>query len=416
MFRSIALPLGVSAALLYAGGTLHAQIPLTPRALGTADAYVGIARGQESLWTNPANLALTGGPSWSLTIGQVAVAGTTVGPRFEDFANVMLLDEASDSDFQNLLDLVPATGMHARWGVSAPIASLQVGSFAVGLSAAGVARQRLDRDFLELLVDGYEEGRYDYSFANTEGSHAAYLAVSAAYGRTVGPVALGITGRYLDGRASTSYGFSDPRYNVGTHEIEVDLTGTSSEAGRGFSLDVGAAMEPMTRLTVSGVLTNAIGTLAWGDRYHHHATVTERDFESGWDALLERYQESRSLSAEGEISAFRDSRLPTTLTAGAAYAPWTGARVGGSYRATLREGDFAGPWASSAGIGVQQRLAIIGLRGGYATNLDGGTMMSAGLNLGPLELGVARIEDDSPDGQNGWIATTGLQIRGPIRR
>jgi hypothetical protein len=416
MHHSLGRPLAVFATLLFAAGTLDAQVPLTPRSLGTADAYIGIARGQESLWTNPANLALRGGPAWSLTIGQVAIAGTTVGPGFEDFANVLLLDEASESDFQNLLDLVPASGMQTRWNANLPLASLQVGRFALGISATGVARQTIDRDVLELLVDGYEDGRYDYSFGNSRGSHAAFLAVSAAYGRSVGPVAVGLTGRYLDGRASADYGFSDPRFNLGTHEIEVDLTGASSDAGRGFSVDIGAAMEPIERLTVSAVLGNAIGSLTWGDRYHHHATLTERDFDGGWEGIFDRYRDSRDLVADAEVAAFHDSQLPTTFTAGAAYAPWSGARVGGSYRMTVREGAFAGPWTSAAGIGIQQRLAIIGLRGGYATNLDGGTMISAGINLGPLEVGVAQISDDSTEGENGWIATTGLQVRGPIRR
>ena len=230
MPRLIAVVFNLGFALLFTMvghiSTAGAQVPLTPRSLGTADAYVGIARGQESLWTNPANLALTSGPTWSLTIGQVAIAGTTVGPGIEDFANVMLLDEATEDDFRDLLDLVPATGMQARWNANLPLASLQVGHFAIGVAASGFAHQTIDRDMLELLVDGYEDGRYDYSFRNSQGSHSAFLSISAAYARTVGPVAVGITGRYLDGRSSEHYRFSDPRFNFGTHEIEVDLSGT----------------------------------------------------------------------------------------------------------------------------------------------------------------------------------------------
>jgi len=395
---------------------LEAQLPLTPRALGTGDAYLGIARGQEALWTNPANLALSGNPTWSLTLGHVAVGGTAVGPELRDIVEVMLLDDRDVNRRQELLSAVPSEGMALTWGANVPLASLQIGRFAIGLSANGTASQNLDRDVVDLLMSGYEEGREDYVSHNTGGSHAAYLALSTAYARTIGQFAVGVTGRYLRGYGQSQYRFTDARYETGaSHQMEVGIREMSADRARGFSLDLGAAMEPLPNLTVGAVLENAVGSLAWDDRYVREITVTERDFQQGWEAIADRFADERRSAGPDDAPLGRDLRLPTMLRMGGGYAPWNGGRLGASFRTTLRNGELGGPWTTSAGIGFQQRLVIIGVRAGIASNLSGGTLVSGGANLGPLEVGVGKINGNRADAANGWIVTTGLQVRGRMR-
>jgi len=396
---------------------LEAQLPLTPRALGTGDAYLGIARGQEALWTNPANLALSGNPSWSLTLGHVAVGGTAVGPDLQEVVEVMLLDDRNDDRRQDLLSAVGGDGMALNWGASVPVASLQIGRFALGLSAHATARQNLDRDILELLVTEWDDERTDHVWHNTSGSHAAHLALSTAYARTFGPVAVGATVRYLQGFGQSQYGVTDLRYEESSsHRIEVDFLETSADRARGFSLDLGAAMEPLPNLAVGAVLGNAIGTLAWDDGYVRDVTLTENDFRHHWEDIVRRFaEEERSAAGPGDARLGRDLRLPTTLSLGGGYVPWNGGRLGASFRTTLRNGELGGPWTTSAGIGIQQRLVIIGVRAGIASNLNGGTLVSGGANLGPLEVGVGKINGRTANEANGWIVTTGLQVRGRIR-
>jgi hypothetical protein len=65
-------------------------------------------------------------------------------------------------------------------------------------------------------------------------------------------------------------------------------------------------------------------------------------------------------------------------------------------------------------VGWQQELLpLISIRAGVASNLDEGSLLSGGLTLGPLNLGIARISDGEVDGRGrkGWIATAGLSAR-----
>ncbi|HEU4885667.1 MAG TPA: hypothetical protein VFT45_25760, partial [Longimicrobium sp.] len=68
-----------AAAATVAAAPLAAQVPLTPRALGMGGAYVGVARGAESLWLNPANLGLPNSPHWSANIPTLSLGVDTRG-------------------------------------------------------------------------------------------------------------------------------------------------------------------------------------------------------------------------------------------------------------------------------------------------------------------------------------------------
>jgi hypothetical protein len=76
------------AALLVAAAVAPAaaQVPLTPRSLGMSGAYLGVARGNEALFHNPANLGLSGNPLWSMSFPQIGFGATlppitTTSPR-----------------------------------------------------------------------------------------------------------------------------------------------------------------------------------------------------------------------------------------------------------------------------------------------------------------------------------------------
>jgi hypothetical protein len=68
-----------------------------------------------------------------------------------------------------------------------------------------------------------------------------------------------------------------------------------------------------------------------------------------------------------------------------------------------------GVWDRSLGVGVQQRIAFAAARVGLSTNLDSGTLVTGGLSLGPLHLGVAKFSDSLAGAStSGWIATFGF--------
>ena len=63
----------LSVVALAFGTVLQAQVPAAPRELGMGGAYLGVARGFESIFLAPTNLALSDAPRWSFGFPQVAM-------------------------------------------------------------------------------------------------------------------------------------------------------------------------------------------------------------------------------------------------------------------------------------------------------------------------------------------------------
>mgnify|MGYP006210510607 CR=1 FL=1 len=86
-----------------------------------------------------------------------------------------------------------------------------------------------------------------------------------------------------------------------------------------------------------------------------------------------------------------------------------------AYREQLSAGRLASRWDREISIGIQQRIPLMVLRAGYATNLEEGSMVSGGLSLGPIQVGLARLDDGMHQGspRGGWIGTFGLGVMAP---
>lgn len=421
-----------------------AQFPVNARALGMGGAYTAVARGQDALFLNPANLGLADGPRWSLALPSFSLGGTTTGPRFEDFARLAegafsgggkAYDEygeyvddydgeetesESSAEIQELLGLIPEQGMELDVDVRLPLAALQAGGLAVGVSYGAVVQQTLGRDAVDLLLNGYEEGRTNYRVGGATGRRATFLDFAAAYGHNFGPVSLGITGHYLKGRSLARSSLSEARFFRGENQVEIDFSEALVRGGSGFSVDVGAAMQPSKRVTLSAAVTNAIGKLSWSDQVTLRKVTLNEDDISDLSLVGDRFAESEIAAAGKEpvmFGLYETGVLPTTLRTGVALAPWSGLRIGAGYNRNLTDGRLGGLWDQSASFGAQQRLVFLSVRGGYATNFNGATMLSAGASVLGLDLGVAKLAgaQDGSD-RDGWIVTLGSSIRGPLRR
>ena len=79
---------------------------------------------------------------------------------------------------------------------------------------------------------------------------------------------------------------------------------------------------------------------------------------------------------------------------------------------------MSGRWDREVSVGIQQKLPLITVRAGYASNFEEGTMISGGLSLGPIQLGAARLDDGMYEGapRSGWIGTFGLGVMAPRAR
>src|SRR5690606_3753931 len=129
------------------------------------------------------------------------------------------------------------------------------------------------------------------------------------------------------------------------------------------------------------------------------------DFDSGEDIqdLLNRYERSERPLAPGDealvggpVADFLEAgaQLPTRATIGVAWQPASRTDLVASYSEDLTEGDLGGSWERNLGIGLEQRFWLFAVRAGAATDTDREHMLTAGVSLGPLDLGLARLSTE----------------------
>jgi hypothetical protein len=322
---------------------------------------------------------------------------------------------------------VPDGGMEMDFEVSVPAFALQVGGLALGVSYGAVVQQTFGRGLVDLLLNGYGEGRTDYAIGNTIGSYATYLDVALGYGRNLGPVSLGVVGHYLHGRTLSRSRFFEPRYNGDGYAVQLDYMEVLARGGKGFAIDVGAAYQPVPRLTLGAAVGNAIGGMWWSpDLLVRDLALDEDSFGGGITELLERFTDSeRPLRPEQETlrsaeladQLYPGATLPATLRMGGAFAPWAGARLGAAYHHEVTTRRLGGGWNRSVQVGAQQKLAFLALRAGYSVNPGHSAMWTAGGSLGPIDVGVGRLSGHSAAApRSGWRANVGLSVRGRIRK
>jgi hypothetical protein len=410
--------------LTLVAGALEAQVPLTPRALGMGGAYIGAARGYEALFLNPANLALADNPRWSIAFPQVTASGTILGPTFQDIPGLLTaIDDGTADAAETFLAKIPATGTEAQFDIRAPLATLQIGNVAVGVNYGSIGQHTIGKDIVELFVEGYEEGRADYAVGNTAGSRLTYWDVALGYGKQVGPLSVGITGHYLRGGTAMQSRMYEPQVDLENQDIEVNYVSVLARGGSGYAVDFGAALQPARTLTISGSVSSAISKLNWSEDLLVRDFVLDRStidtmgmlnlakaYSSTEEELDPTSASLRSLeTAEG---LYEQAYLPAIANVGANWQVFSWTNVGVGYRELLTTGRMAGRWDREISVGVQQKLPLITVRAGYASNFEEGTMVSGGLSLGPMQLGAAHLEDGIYEGapRTGWIGTFGLGI------
>lgn len=410
-------------ALPLLAGAAQAQVPLTPRALGMGGAYTAVARGHEAIYLNPANLAAHGSPFWSLAFPQVAVGGSVLGLSAGDLPDLLELNKTPDARRAELLAAVPASGSEARFDIRLPLMAFQSGGFGMGVSYGSVGQHTVGKDILELLLNGYEEGRTDYAVGNTAGSRATFWDFAAAYGRAFGPVSVGVTGHFVHGGTVLRSRLFEPRVDLERREIEVDYVSVMSRGGRGYGVDLGITYHPTRSVTLSGAVANAWSRMKWNETLRtRHITLSRSDFDNASFDLLTRYERSEVdvdpdavplavyATAEG---LYDHAYFPAVARLGAAWKSSYGTDLSASFQEQLTEGRLADRWSRMAAIGVQQKLPLITVRAGYASNLEDGSLVSGGLTLGPMQLGLARLNDGQLEGatRSGWIGSFGVGVR-----
>lgn len=406
---------------------LNAQVPITARSLGMGGAYLAVARGQDALFLNPANLALSGNPPRSFGAFQLAFGTSLLGPTRGDLWDAIQYEDVSDDRAREILSKLTNGYAETEMDLRLPIVAYQRGNWGWGVAYGLVNRTSVGHDLLELLFFGYEPGRVDYSVGNTASSGAAFFDLALAYGRRIGPLSAGVTGHLLRGTSMHESRIFEPIYTSGGDpQIELDMVSTSRGGGFGAGVDIGLAYQPVSFFTVSGALHNAVGALAWGSRRSYKAvTVNEHDLagstatglltdfidssaELECPAAATARQRQRACELGGELSD--GVQLPRTAQLGAALTLPTRTDVAVSFRTDLQGSDLGSWWGTMASLGIQQKLLGLGFRAGYATNLQQGDeaarLWSGGFSLGPLHLGYGRVAAE----RVGYVGSIGLAV------
>jgi hypothetical protein len=402
---------------------LSAQLPQTPRALGAGHGYLGMARGHSAVFLNPANLGLRDNPWWSMAFPQFGFGSTVAGASIGDFQDWRQTTNLTEARRQELLAAVPDEGGEIAFDMKLPVFVYQNRGFGVGVSYNMIGEHSVGRDLVDLLLNQYQQGRTDYSVGNTAGRRATYVDVAAAYGRRFGPLSVGIAGHYYRGISLMQSRMFEPRFNLHAQDIEVDYVGVLSRSGQGYGVDLGVALQPIPMLTLSAAVANIASSMTWSeDLRYRHATFTSADFNVREPIqLISRYEQTEQDLTDAGTPQIRrtaeglydDAFFPATLRAGAAIELPTRTKVGLAYSANLTEGRLAGRWDRMLGAGVEQRLPLVTVRAGYTSNLEESSMLTGGLSLGVLEVGVARISDGSYFGtpREGYIGTFGVNVQ-----
>lgn len=401
-----------------------AQTTLTPRALGMGGAYVAAARGNEALFLNPANLGLSGNPHWSIAFPQVSVGGSVLGPDMADLGDMANFGNVDDARLNEIMSTIPEDGTEVRYDFRAPLFALQTGRVALGVSYASIGEHSMGRDLVELLFFGYEEGRTDYAVGRTQGSRATFWDFAAAVGHKIGPISLGATGHFIKGGTVLNSRLFEPSIDLEARDIEVNYRTVFARGGQGYGLDLGAAYQPVPSVTLSASLVNAFAKMEWSEElYTRGLTLRRGDFEDAEPMILEdRYQTSEQridpTSAPLEVletarGLYDQAYLPTLLNAGAAWKGSHGTLISAGYRDQLTEGRLGYGWDRMASVGIQQKLPLITLRAGYASDLAEGTLLSGGVSLGVLQFGFAKMDEVDTTGaaRAGWVGTFGIGVR-----
>lgn len=414
---------------------LCAQLPTTPRALGMGGAYVAVARGQEALFTNPANLALPGNPHTSAAAPQLTLAGTLNGITFGDANDLRGFDELSAEQRADILGRVPEEGVSADVDLRVPVFSMSVRRAMFGVTYNVTGRHGVARDVADLVLNGVSLQRllpgntnpYDAQdiLDRSQGYRASYWDFAGGYAHRVGPVSVGVVGHYLLGGRLVRSGAVgvDTVLSLTAPDVRVTYAGVRREGASGFGVDVGAAYQPTPTLTLSAAVANAVNTLEWkGEREIYNVVLDRTNYENGDpEQIRNEYAESGQPLARADARLLARSQgliddldvgaeLAPTLRAGATWEPRAGTTVAASYQGELAESRLGGPWNRSLSIGFQQKIPVVTLRAGAATDLESGALLGGGLSLGPLHLGAARVTGSAEgnSSQRGWIFTFGL--------
>ncbi len=413
-----------------------------PRAMGLGQAYTALARGPQSAFWNPANLALSGNSKfhWNLLGLGASVAFennsfsmTTYNDNFTD-ANDSISPNGSKyyispSDKDDILGDIPGEGLRLNFdtelmgallvpingGIAFPLPADMQGAISIGFSAG--FEGEIPKDMFELLLFGndFERNRLEagknggYDIGEWDGSGWAIGSINFSGAKAIMPAPLksylseftvGSTlkisgGAYGEVLESGGAGLVS---RVDGAEVDAFIIAQSA-TGTGFGLDIGVAgITKNRKLTFSAGLLNLLDTFSWsGSPRQDSLFVSASDlvvtrFSDPDNQDIEDVLDNEDVDGDGDvdfqkkISTDSFSRsLPAMLRLGIAYNLMPRLTLVGNWDQAFSKGFGVETTARISGGAEYRLVPWFPTRIGFS--LGGrGSSSSIGFGFGPFNL------------------------------
>lgn len=404
----------ILSAILVISSSLHAQGNASARAVALGSAYTSLATGVDAARFNPANLGLK-------THQQTSIEFAGVGANINN--NSFTLDDYNQyngtflttSDKENILSKIPNEGLKLSIEAEATAVGISSGSFAFTTSGFAVADVNLNKDILNLILNGN-------TFADTiniTGSYSegyAYASVGFSFGKALyksgyRQLSIGSTFKYLKGlgieKVIKLEGLA-ATYATGFEGNGSAIIHTS-EGGSGYAVDFGAALQLNSNYTIGATINNFYSSINWNQNNEENGYIFNFDTMTV-DNMGNDYITSDDYTIP--ISEFTTT-LPSSLNVG--FAKTSGK--------TLWALEWEQGFSSKTGVSTEPRLSagveftqlgFLPLRLGYGTggNKNSAISFGSGLYLSAFQVDFAIVTGNSFSGGSSkganFALTTGL--------
>lgn len=362
------------------------------RSVAMGGALTALADGVDAAKFNPANLGLSGYQITSLELISGGINISNNSFTLSDYNNYTGAT-LSTADKNDIMNKIPKEGLNLRAASEATAMSLSIGKFVFSTSAVAAADINLNRDILELVF-------YGNTFSDSitvDGSYSdglVYVQAGLSYGHRI----------YKAGQREFSIGTTVKYIRGFVVQEMVELSGTAvtlmtglegqgrmvartASGGKGYGLDIGAALKLNQHYTIGLRIENALGNISWNTKAEEHI------YDFNLDTLTFGNSGDLVYSTDTTISlASFSTRLPAVMNVGIA-------NTSGKLRWAIdwQQGFNSAPGSSTnprLSLGIEWlKLGMMPLRFGMSSGGNKGSSFSfgSGIDLSPVYLDFAAV-------------------------
>ena len=378
-------------------GVLTAATLPSARSLAMGGAYTSLARGVDAARFNPANLGFASHQQRGIEFVGVGVNVSNNSFSLSDYNNYTGA-VLSTQDKADILGKIPDDGLNLAADVEATAMAVAYGPFVFSTSGVGEADLNLNKDILELVLEGNTVGQ-QVDITGSYSDAVGYVSFGLSYGRpiyTLGTrqLAVGGTIKYLRGLGVEQIVELEGAANT----LMTGFTGQgrfiarTAEGGSGYAVDLGAALRLNDSYTAGVRVANFLSSISWSNNTQEHGYIFEFDTMTV-DNMGDDYVVSDDYSID--IDNFSTS-LPSSMNVGFA-------KTSGQF---LWAVDWQQGFRRGAGASTKPRLSVGGeywlvsqlpLRAGVATggNRYTGFSMGTGFYSSGFHLDLAVVTGTS---------------------